>query len=235
MPCSRSVSWRAPVPTHNPNDTVSRLGIIVGDDPQAVRERRQLDGHPRPSRTARVKDLDVRLRSADVVVDGGETLLRREQPFEPGGQGRALAGDRLHAHRETWPGARSTSTTCGARLPARLAVGCNDGACRVRIGRDSRYSALVRTMAAATSSCVAAAAANSRRIVSPSEPESRNCRVSRERPHLGADERRVAPRGFEQIALEVGGDLDVHRRRRTSRRPRASRRCRHVACAAGCR
>ena len=45
MPCSRSVSWRAPAPTQTPSDTVSRCGMLSVTTRRPFAERRELDGH----------------------------------------------------------------------------------------------------------------------------------------------------------------------------------------------
>ena len=234
MPCSRSVSWRAPAPTHSPSDTVSRLRML------SVTTRRPLASVVSstvirgPRRTARVSDSTCALGRADVVVDGGEALLGGEQARQPLRQRRALARDRLAWRRGTWPGARSTARPAASAAVAQLALGGDDGAGRVRIDEIAALRLACARSRRRRRPRWRPLAAKSRRMRFAERARDRSCPFRAARASWRGSAARRGPR-LRTDSARSWRRSGCPSTARSWRPPRASRRRRRAACAAGCR
>ena len=157
--------------------------------------------------------LDEALNRAEIVGEHGDALRIGHQGGEAGRQGGALAGDRLHGVGELRGmrggerDMRDVPGLGGHRLARR-----DDGAGAMRV---QQVAALRLDAADAVGDGGLVDALGDEALAVGHDDVGEADRAALlQAVHLAAHEGGVAAGGLEQEALEVGGDLDVHGRRR---------------------
>ena len=209
----------------------------------AMARSRPARNRPRASADQRAASVRHRRRGALRDVGGDRVVVRRaarsyrssrsnKSPTR-GGQRRAARPSPARPRRGTWPDARSRASR-PARRVGRSARARRRDRSRCAGRSPGRRVSHAQRIASAISSASIRALVNSAAAPSRCALVSRIA-LSRSKPRICPAARRRRDRQIEQQPLEIGADLDVHRRRcgRRHRCPPNSRR--PTARGAGCR